>query len=54
MSYYATVKKIGKPAASLWLAKRLQHLEARIYGKGFEERCRALMRYVEDKEMGGM
>ena len=50
MSYYHNVKKLGAPAAGMWLAKRLQHLEARLYGKGFEARCRANMRLVEDNE----
>jgi len=50
MSYHHNVKKLGKAAAALWLAKRLQHLEARIYGRGFEERCRGYMRFIEDNE----
>jgi len=50
MSYYHNVKKLGAPAAGMWLAKRLQHLEARIYGKGAEARIRGYMRLVEDNE----
>ena len=51
MSYYHNVKKLGAPAASMWLEKRLQILEARIYGKGFESRCRGNMRKIEDGEL---
>ena len=49
-SYYATEKRIGKLEAQFWLAKRLQHLEARIYGRGFEERCRQYMRLIHKGE----
>jgi hypothetical protein len=50
MSYYHNVKKLGAPAAGMWLAKRLQHLEARLYGKGAEARIRGHMRHIEDNE----
>ena len=54
MSYYHNVKKLGAPEASMWLAKRLQILEARIYGKGAEARIRGYMRFIEDNESGSV
>jgi hypothetical protein len=50
MYYHHQVAKSGKSQAAMWLADRLQHLEARVFGKGFEGRCRALMREIEDTE----
>jgi hypothetical protein len=50
MYYHHQVKTSGKSQAAMWLAARLQHLEARVYGNGFEGRCRAFMRLIEDTE----
>lgn len=51
-SYFATVKKIGKPAAAVWLAKRIKQIE-RYYGHGFDQRVRGYMRKVADEELCG-
>lgn len=48
-SYYATEKKLGKEGAQKWLQARLQKLE-KIYGRGFEDRCRQLMRQIHKGE----
>jgi hypothetical protein len=50
MSYYHNVKKLGQQKAAMWLAKRLQHLEAQLYEKGAEARIRGHMRHIEDNE----
>jgi hypothetical protein len=52
-SYYRTVELIGKPAAALWLTKQIKSLE-RMYGYGFEARCRAYMRQIDDENLGNV
>lgn len=52
MSYHRNLNLKDKLFASRWLTIRLTTLET-IYGDGFSERCRKLMRYVEDVELGG-
>ena len=52
-SYYRTVELIGKPAAALWLTKQIRRIE-RMYGYGFEARCRAYMRQVDDENLGNV
>jgi len=52
-SYYRTVELIGKPAAALWLTKQIRRIE-RMYGYGFEARCRAYMRQVDDDNLGNV
>ena len=52
-SYYRTVELIGKPAAVLWLTKQIRRIE-RMYGYGFEARCRAYMRQVDDDNLGNV
>ena len=49
-SYYATVKKVGKQEAALWLMKRIRDIE-RHYGQGFERRVRTYMREVDEQEL---
>jgi len=49
-SYYRTVELIGKPAAALWLTKQIRRIE-KMYGPGFEARCRAYMRQIDDEEL---
>ena len=50
-SYYKTAKLIGKEQAAFWLTKQIRRLE-RMYGYGFEARCRAYMRQVDDENEG--
>jgi hypothetical protein len=50
-SYYRTVELIGKPAAALWLTKQIRRIE-KMYGPGFEARCRAYMRQIDDENQG--
>jgi hypothetical protein len=50
-SYYKTVKLVGKEQAAFWLTKQIRRLE-RMYGYGFEARCRAYMRQVDDENEG--
>lgn len=52
-SYYRTVELIGKHDAALWLTKQLRRIE-RMYGYGFEARCRAYMREVDDENLGNV
>jgi hypothetical protein len=52
-SYYRTVELIGKPAAALWLTKQIRRIEPH-YGVGFEARCRAYMRQVDDDNLGNV
>lgn len=52
-SYYATVEKIGKKDAALWLTKQIKSKE-KFYGFGFEARCRAFMRTVDEQELGNV
>jgi hypothetical protein len=47
-SYYKTVELIGKAAAALWLTKQIRRIE-KMYGPGFEARCRAYMREIDDE-----
>lgn len=47
-SYYRTVELIGKPAAALWLTKQIRKIQP-LYGEGFEARCRAYMREIDDE-----
>lgn len=49
-SYYATVEKVGKKEAALWLMKRIRDIE-RHYGMGFERRVRTYMREVDEQEL---
>lgn len=49
-SYYATVKKVGKQEAALWLIKRIRDIE-KHYGYGFERRVRAYMREIDNEEL---
>jgi len=49
-SYYATVEKIGKKEAAVWLMKRIRDIE-RHHGQGFERRVRAYMREVDNEEL---
>ena len=49
-SYYATVEKVGKKEAALWLMKRIRDIE-RHYGQGFERRVRTYMREVDNEEL---
>lgn len=49
-SYYATVKKVGKKEAALWLMKKIRDIE-RHYGVGFERRVRTYMREVDEQEL---
>lgn len=49
-SYYATVKKVGKKEAALWLMKKIRDIE-RHYGYGFERRVRTYMREVDEQEL---
>lgn len=49
-SYYATVEKIGKKEAAIWLMKRIRSIE-RHYGMGFERRVRTYMREIDDEEL---
>ena len=49
-SYYRTVELLGKANASGWLTKQIRRLE-KMYGYGFEARCRAYMRQVDDEEL---
>lgn len=49
-SYYATVEKIGKKEAAIWLMKRIRDIE-RHYGMGFERRVRTYMREVDNEEL---
>jgi hypothetical protein len=50
-SYYKTAELVGKGEAAFWLSKQIKRLE-RIYGYGFEARCRAYMRQVDDENQG--
>jgi hypothetical protein len=50
-SYYRTVELLGKADAAVWLSKQIKRLE-RMYGYGFEARCRAYMRQVDDENQG--
>jgi hypothetical protein len=52
-SYYRTVELIGKPAAALWLTKQIRRIE-KSYGPGFEARCRAYMREIDDENLGNV
>jgi hypothetical protein len=52
-SYYRTVELIGKPAAALWLTKQIRRIEPH-YGLGFEARCRAYMRQVDEDNLGNV
>lgn len=52
-SYYATVEKIGKKDAALWLTKQIKSKE-QFYGFGFEARCRAFMRTIDEQELGNV
>ena len=49
-SYYATVKKVGKKEAAVWLIKRIRDIE-KHYGYGFERRVRAYMREIDNEEL---
>ena len=49
-SYYATVEKVGKKEAAIWLMKRIRDIE-RHYGMGFEQRVRTYMREVDNEEL---
>lgn len=49
-SYYATVEKVGKKEAAIWLMKRIRDIE-RHYGMGFERRVRTYMREVDEQEL---
>ena len=49
-SYYATVEKIGKKEAAVWLMQRIRDIE-RHYGMGFERRVRTYMREVDNEEL---
>ena len=49
-SYYATVEKVGKQEAAIWLMKRIRDIE-RYYGMGFERRVRTYMREVDEQEL---
>lgn len=49
-SYYATVEKVGKKEAAIWLMKRIRDIE-RHYGMGFERRVRNYMREVDQQEL---
>jgi hypothetical protein len=52
-SYYRTVELIGKAAAALWLTKQIRRIQPH-YGVGFEARCRAYMRQVDDDNLGNV
>jgi hypothetical protein len=52
-SYYRTVELIGKPAAALWLTKQIRRIQPH-YGLGFEARCRAYMRQVDEDNLGNV
>ena len=52
-SYYRTVELIGKAAAALWLTKQIRRIQPH-YGVGFEARCRAYMRQVDDENLGNV
>ena len=52
-SYYRTVELIGKAAAALWLTKQIRRIE-KMYGLGFEARCRAFMRQIDDENQGNV
>ena len=47
-SYYRTVELIGKINAALWLTKQIRKIQP-LYGQGFEARCRAYMREIDDE-----
>jgi hypothetical protein len=49
-SYYATVEKVGKQEAALWLIRRIRDIE-KHYGYGFERRIRAYMREIDNEEL---
>jgi|TARA_R110000868_G_scaffold208537_3_gene458018 hypothetical protein len=52
-SYYRTVELIGKAAAALWLTKQIRRIQPH-YGVGFEARCRAYMREIDDQNEGNV
>jgi hypothetical protein len=49
-SYYRTVELIGKAAAALWLTKQIRRIQPH-YGVGFEARCRAYMRQIDEENV---
>jgi len=49
-SYFATVKLIGKPRANVWLTSQIARI-GKLYGNGFDARCRAYMREVAEQEL---
>lgn len=49
-SYFATVGLLGKPRANVWLTNQITRI-GKMYGPGFDARCRGYMREVAEKEL---